>query len=189
MIEQQEPIQEGLVPVSPTALVTRSAKLVQRGLELIDSPSLGKRRVTVLIGNSQGELTRCILDCIDPAGKYEIEAILAARAQEVIDSVEGSGDEFFDLCIVVLNNLSYSRESSRPDNFAERALAFVAELALVRRPPVLALAAWTDDPAFAGKVVRAGARHFFFLPFPVPEFVEAVEECLSEKRRSRQIQR
>jgi hypothetical protein len=185
MTEQRKPTQEGLVPVGPTALVTGSAKLVQRGLELIDRPSVTKRKVYVLIGNSQGEVTKCILNCIDPAGECEVHAILTSRAQGVIDCLEGEGNEF-DLCVVVLNNLSYPRESSRPDSFAERALAFVAELTRVCRPPVLVMAGWPDDLAFAGKVARAGARHFFWLPFPVPDFVETVEKCLSERRNSRQ---
>jgi hypothetical protein len=90
----------------------------------------------------------------------------------------------FDLCIVVLNNLSYPPEYPFPSytpstpvadyrvKFTATAAQFVADLKRDSRLPVIAMAG-------EGATSCSSADYFFPLPFPVAEFMEAVKNCLA----------
>jgi DNA-binding NarL/FixJ family response regulator len=146
--------------------------------------------VRVLIGNSQPALNEVILDTIAYSGngQYEMVATSIERAEQLLEYAQS---QEFDLCILILNNLSYSPEYHRPDGssdaqwedeFTDMASEFVGQLKKTFTTPIIAMAGWPRDLVLWEKATRAGAANFFPLPFPVPEFVEAVKNCLSTEQ-------
>jgi hypothetical protein len=111
------------------------------------------------------------------------------RAEQLLEYAQS---QEFDVCILILNNLSYSPEYHRPDGssddqwegeFTDMASKFVAQLNQTCTTPIIAAAGWPRDTLlWSEKVTRAGGSYFFPLPFPVAEFMEAVKNCLSAKK-------
>jgi len=142
-----------------------------------------KRKIRILIGNSQKAISDVLLDTIDwlGNGQYELVATSTERAEQMLEYVRS---QEFDLCIVILNNLSYPPEYHRPSygpsmavadyraKFTDMASQFVAELKRDSRLPVIAMAG-------EGATACSSADYYFSLPYPAPEFMEAVKNCLS----------
>jgi hypothetical protein len=61
----------------------------------------------------------------------------------------------------------------------EKALSLVAEVKAKYKKPVIAMRGLPSDATFSGEVRRAGADYFFPLPFPGPEFQEAINKCMN----------
>jgi hypothetical protein len=165
------------IPTGSSALAMQPSVPVQWGLEATGDHQSKKQKVSVLIGNHDDSMiSEVILHCVACCGEYEVVATSVRYAEEVVIRAQ---TQEFDLCIVVLNNLFYPTSPSSPEGFMENALKFITQLKHASQSPVIAFTGWPDDPSFGGKVVRAGANCFFWLPFPPADFMEAVKKCLS----------
>ena len=148
-----------------------------------------KRKIRILVGNRDSAISGVILETIEWHGKgqYELEATSTERAEQVL---EYARSQEFDLCILILNNLSYSPKYHLPDgsseaqwadDFTDFASNFVAQLKQTFTPPIIAMAGW-PRVLWGEKATRAGANYFFLLPYSVAEFTEAVKTCLSAEK-------
>ena len=168
MNEPEQQPQDGLVPAGSSALAIRSSGLVKRGLELIRDGQVAKRKIRVLIGD-RNNVHEIILDVLKYYIKGEVVATCAGNFQTLMRDAQG---QQFNLCIVVLNNiLGLPKRGS-----LEGQAAFIAELKQTCQCPIMALAA--DGLSHGETIIHAGASYFSRLPFSVPEFMEAVNECL-----------
>ena len=190
MTDPRHSSQEGLVPASSSALATRSSGLVRRGVDLLADQQHIQRKVRVLIGNSQKDISDILIETIDYAGggQYELLVTITDQAQQLLEYVQS---QEFDLCIAILNYMGYPpdyRFPSFPDWASDIAVAtycvaytkiiskFIAEFKRVSRLPIIAM---------AGEGVScSSADYYFSLPPPPTEFMEAVKTCLSVKQGS-----
>ena len=186
MTDLRQSNQEWLVPTGTAALATGSAGLVRRGLHLIAEQQHKKRKVRILVGESQKALIEVIIDAINCSlnDQYELLVTSTDQASQLLDYARS---QQFDLCVAILNNLHYPPDYPRPTytrstpvaefraKFTDMASQFVADLKQDSRLPVIALAG-------EGAISCPSADYYFPLPFPIPEFIEAVKTCLSVKR-------
>jgi predicted Zn-dependent protease len=161
--------------------------LSSTGIRPIEDQQHKKRKVRVLIGNSQPAISEVILDIIAYSGngQFELVPTTTERAEQVL---EYARSQEFDLSIVILNNLSYPPEFNRPaysstahwaDEFTDMASQFVAQLKQTCATPIIAMAGEPRDLLLWEKATRAGAANFFLLPFDVGDFQAALKKCLN----------
>jgi CheY-like chemotaxis protein/tetratricopeptide (TPR) repeat protein len=132
------------------------------------------RKLRVLVGDFPDHFPAYIGRIIDDATNHEREVVVT-HTYHLVQLMELAQGQQFDLCVVVLNNLPGLPRRDSPDGQA----AFIAKLKQACRCPVMALAGWPDDVSLGEKVMYAGASYFSRLPFPIPEFTEAVKKCLA----------
>jgi DNA-binding NarL/FixJ family response regulator len=136
-----------------------------------------ERVISVIVGNSDSELTVAIRELIRTAAPDGAEVGWVFSAAEARRLERYTRTERVDLCVLVLNNLIFPDGNEWPARI-EKALKFLTHMR-TKCGSVIVLAGPLDDPRFADKARRAGADCFLPLPFEAEEFIAAIRKALT----------
>ena len=147
-----------------------------------EQQNLNNRKIRILIGNLDNNITELISTCIRDAikDKCDLDVVSTAHSDELLELAKGKS---FDLSILVLNNILFSSDNLPVEKRIESSLEVIAHLKTTYKIPIIAIIGWPDEPSFEERAKHAGASFFFKLPFNPADFRNAVSRLLTECSR------
>ena len=162
-----------IIPPLNTILAKEKFGLIKCSSELVHDSK--KKQLQVLMGNIDDALNGSILDLIQLMikNKYELNFFRSDYGPEIMDLAER---ELIDIFILVINNIQYQAFNEVEDRM-ESSLILINQIKTTYRKPVIALCGWKKN-AFLIDWAKLSADFFFFMPFEIAVFKEAIEKCL-----------